>query len=94
MGSTDEDGRVMIVLWFDLEDPQEGRDQGIALGVGVTGHDEKDARDQLEAEYGEIAIGNVTEVSGIGDIEGKHVRPNMGNFLKRGIWFPNHSGVA
>ena len=36
----------------------------------------------------DIAIREIREVNDVAELDQGHVIPNMGNMLKRGIWFP------
>jgi hypothetical protein len=59
------------------------------LGVGITATSEQDARQIFAAKFGDdLPIASVTPIPDIDYLEQSHVRPNMGNWLKRGIWFP------
>jgi hypothetical protein len=64
------------------------------FGYGVTAHDPADAigllagylqYDEKEAKSIFDSVGVIEDVA---EIEQNHVRPNMGNHLRRGIWFP------
>lgn len=59
------------------------------LGVGVTAYSEADALSLFEVAFGSGKQHGVpTPVVDLADLDQGHVIPNMGNHLKRGIWFP------
>lgn len=58
------------------------------LGAGVTANDEGDARALAYAAFGPRPLQRIEPVQDINDLEGRHVRPNMGDVFKRGVWFP------
>ncbi|MGJ4945880.1 hypothetical protein ACQR1W_35325 [Bradyrhizobium sp. HKCCYLS1011] len=62
------------------------------LGCGVTAYSRNDAISLLhERVFGADDLPpliNVIEDVSISQLEHKHVRPNLGNHLERGIWFP------
>jgi hypothetical protein len=66
---------------------------GWGLGVGITAYDLADARRMLREQvvpiYGEpVDEPEVIEHIDIRTLEEKHVRPNIGNPVVRGVWFP------
>jgi hypothetical protein len=65
---------------------------GVLSGVGVTAHDRQDALALVkELVFGDQDLPIVLEVQegiDISKLDQKHVVPNMGNPLKRGVWFP------
>jgi len=79
--------------WFKfaltLSDPHP---PGTLLGCGVTAYSQEDAVALVvEKVFTKIplpAIESVQEDVDISTLDAGHVRPNMGNVLKRGIWFP------
>ena len=66
---------------------------GLGLGAGVTAHNREDAEAMIETEFGPLEVADTKTVSSIDELEQNHVRKNMGNFLKRGIWYPLRSGT-
>jgi hypothetical protein len=61
----------------------------INLGVGITARSEADAVALSEAAFGSMAvIDKIKPITDFRDIEQNHVAPNMGDWSKRGIWFP------
>ncbi|WP_066822401.1 hypothetical protein [Sphingomonas mali] len=70
--------------------------QPMTLGYGITAHSAEDAETLLRlvvpAEY---AINDIIWVRDVRSLDQGHVVPNMGNLLKRGIWFPlGHDHLA
>ena len=61
-------------------------------GCGITAYDVDDARKMLDeyvfSVYQSRAVLSVAEDIDISSLEETHVRPNMGNPIIRGIWFP------
>jgi hypothetical protein len=77
----------MRPYWLDLE--KSATPSGTNLGVGITAYSEEDARTIFANKFGSEQIVRVIRViRTIDDIEQNHVRPNMGNLLVRGIWWP------
>ncbi|HEX5183367.1 MAG TPA: hypothetical protein VFW19_09485 [Allosphingosinicella sp.] len=62
-------------------------DKARSLGVGVTARSEADALEIHRVAFGEPET-KAGRIPTFADIEQKHVAPNMGNLLKRGIRFP------
>lgn len=70
----------MLPYWISVEGQ---------LGVGITARCETDALELFRLAFGSQdqviglrAMGDMTELNQ------RHVTPNMGNWLKRGIWYP------
>lgn len=80
----------MQVFWIELAEPSPAN--GTGIGVGVTAIDIDDAEVLLQEAFGHCDIASARAINSMDDVEQNHVRPNMGNFLVRGIWFPNYSG--
>lgn len=76
----------MNPYWAKFQPP--GGPSNLNLGVGVTARSEEDARRLLERAFPEAQLVNLTVVSDASELDQKHVVPNMGNLLARGIWFP------
>ena len=77
----------MRPYWLTIEDPP--RFSAVMLGVGITAYSEDDAKKVFAAAFGdELRVANVRVIHTADEIEQGHVRPNMGNFLNRGIWYP------
>ncbi len=60
----------------------------LRLGMGITAQDEEDARGLAAEAAPGVAIAALRVVIDADELEQNHVVPNMGNILKRGIWFP------
>jgi hypothetical protein len=75
----------MRAYWITFHDPP----LDWSLGVGVTAIDEDDARSLIEALKEEnLIIRELQRVNSVEDLDQDHVVRNMGNILKRGVWFP------
>jgi hypothetical protein len=65
---------------------------GLTFGVGVTAFDVGDAR-KLIGEQMKIdtlpSISKVTYNVKYADLEENHVKRNMGDMSRRGVWYPN-----
>jgi hypothetical protein len=62
---------------------------GLGLGAGITAHSEQEACEIAAANFGnDIEVKSVSTINTADEIEQNHVRPNMGNLLIRGVWFP------
>ena len=60
-----------------------------SLGVGITAYSKADALHQFVLAFGkEAQHGAPTPITDLADLDQDHVIPNMGNHLKRGVWFP------
>jgi hypothetical protein len=70
----------MHPYWIDIE----GR-----LGVGITAESRDDALAIFEDVFGSRhRPANVRAIEDMRDLEQNHVAPNMGNWFKRGVWYP------
>ena len=59
------------------------------LGIGITAASEADARAMFAAAFGAAhRIAQIRAIADADELDRKHVVLNMGNMLKRGIWFP------
>jgi hypothetical protein len=83
------------IYWFEfnltLEEPHP---IGVLIGCGVTAYTIEDAKFLMKQQLfkSEIPdISRVVENVEISQLDQDHVVPNMGNVLKRGIWFPRIS---
>ena len=84
----------MKVYWLKLRDSK-------CLGYGVTATDRNDAiallarvsSTGLKEPVDATMIDSWREINDIAELDQNHVVPNMGNLLRRGIWFPNLPGV-
>jgi hypothetical protein len=62
----------------------------LSFGAGITAYSEEEAKKIFAAAFGdELRIADVRVIHAADEIEQNHVRPNMGNFLIRGIWYPH-----
>ncbi len=58
------------------------------LGIGVTGQDEADAFALAAAALGLSRAESIRPLLAMTELGQGHVVPNMGNWFKRGVWFP------
>ncbi len=77
-------------FWFRFESlPQHS---ALSLGCGVTAYNYDDAIALLsERVFGTQCSSSISECIedlNVSTLDAKHVLPNMGNVLIRGIWFP------
>ena len=59
-----------------------------SLGVGVTARSSEDAISLLRQAWPTDRIVDIRTITNIAELDQGHVVPNMGNWLRRGIWFP------
>jgi hypothetical protein len=78
---------MLMPYWIECVD---------APGVGITAQSEADALILLEEAFGGgRRARHVSRVHDITELDQNHVVPNMGNWLKRGVWYPlGHEHVA
>jgi len=82
-----------IRYWFtfdlNMKDPHP---YGALLGCGVTAYSKEDALDLIRsrvfAKHPFPPIRGIREDVDVSTLDPGHVLPNMGNVLRRGIWFP------
>jgi hypothetical protein len=78
--------------WITL-DPSDERTQVFPLGYGVTAYTAEDAFMLLRIELfgGEPLpkIARVIEDVDLSALDARHVLPNCGEPVRRGVWFPN-----
>jgi hypothetical protein len=81
---------ALSMFWVDLSETSAVR-QIYRLGIGVTANDDRDARAILRDRLGPKVADAITSVRRIRyeDIDDRHVRPNMGAHVIRGVWFPS-----
>jgi hypothetical protein len=72
----------MQPYWIKIDAPRP------SLGVGITAISEDDARALFRLAWPEDRIASIAPIRDMRDIEQNHVAPNMGNWFKRGIWYP------
>ncbi|MBN9361573.1 MULTISPECIES: hypothetical protein [unclassified Devosia] len=81
----------MHAYWITFD--QQQSPSVLNLGAGVTAIDRSDAesliREHVFPLYGERGITAVLDDVDVRDLDAAHVRPNIGNVLERGVWFPN-----
>jgi hypothetical protein len=73
--------------WLTVENPPKFHFLG--LGVGITAYSEEEVRKLFAEAFGPgFKVKDVRTIHTMDEIDQGHVRPNMGNHLVRGIWFP------
>ena len=60
----------------------------MSLGVGVTAQSPEDAISLVRQAWPNDRIVDIQTVADVAELDQAHVVPNMGNWLRRGIWFP------
>ena len=64
-------------------------DKPLGLGYGITARSEEDAESLLRLFMSsDCAIISIEPVKDAASLDQGHVMPNMGNMLRRGIWYP------
>lgn len=66
----------------------------MSLGVGVTAWSEEDAISLFRRAWPTDKIVGIQAINDIRDIDQGHVAPNMGDWLRRGIWFPRYAPIS
>jgi len=81
------------LFWIEV-DRSNDADLPVSIwaGVGVTAENELEAKKiAIEKVVGtNCDIGSLTAVvvQSLEELDQNHVRPNIGNFLKKGVWYP------
>lgn len=71
---------MLIPYWVECAD---------APGVGITAQSETDALTLFDEAFGnERPPRQVSRVHDASELDQSHVVPNMGNWLRRGVWYP------
>jgi hypothetical protein len=71
---------MLVPYWIECVD---------APGVGITAQSEVDALKLFEKAFGgDRRAQRVSPVHSTSELDQNHVVPNMGNWLKRGVWYP------
>lgn len=65
---------------------------GTRMGCGVTAYSEFEAMRPIKnVVFGDQdlpLVAEIIEIEDVSQLDSNHVIPNMGNFLKPGVWFP------
>lgn len=81
---------TLMRFWFVFEGL--GKPSALSLGCGVTAIDKEDAIELIRCHVfnGSIVprISVCIENIDVSTLDKRHVLPNMGSVLKRGVWFP------
>jgi hypothetical protein len=74
---------MLHVYWITLHPAGHGLRE-----IGVTARSAADARELVQATLGSRDIRTIEPVTDMNALDAAHVLPNIGNHLRRGIWFP------
>jgi hypothetical protein len=74
---------MLYVYWVALREPMPGWAK-----VGVTAQSEADAHELILAQIGPCEIETIEPIADMNTLDAGHVLPNIGNHLRRGIWYP------
>lgn len=81
--------RFWIEFSIDVDTPLPA---GVGLGCGVSAYDYDDAlriiRSRVFEDRSLPKIWRNIEDVDVSELDASHVRPNMGDVLRRGVWFP------
>jgi len=78
----------MIRFWIEFENPPQSM---LGLGCGVTARSEADAIEILHERVPQSRLLKIRRVIGgvaLSDLDQGRVVPNMGVWIRRGVWFP------
>jgi hypothetical protein len=82
MEANGQSSRMLNPYWIETDKP-------MSLGFGITAHSEADAKQILRLLLpGEYCVTHIATVSDMRSIDQRHVAPNMGNWMQRGVWYP------
>ncbi len=73
-------------FWADTK--RKAQPSPLNLGIGVTAYSEADARTLIAEHFGDAEVERIRIVSDLSSLDQKHVLPNMGDHMLRGVWFP------
>ena len=76
-------------FWADTR--REVRPSPLNLGIGVTAHSEADARVIIAEHFSDVEVERIRMISDLASLDEKHVQPNIGDHMRRGVWFPRQS---
>lgn len=83
---------VLHMYWFKLNlKNDQPHPHGVLLGCGITAYDYSDALNILKTvvfDGFDLPEFEVIEDMNLATLEPNHVRPNIGNPVLRGIWYP------
>jgi hypothetical protein len=85
-GVTLQTGPGMQAYWIRVE--RQPLPTILNLGAGITADSEEDARSIFAEAFGAVPIVSITAISGMNTLDQGHVVPNMGNWFRKGVWFP------
>jgi hypothetical protein len=58
------------------------------LGIGVTAYSEEDARAIIADQFPKVEVLGLRVVDDLSTLDDRHVLPNVGDHMVRGVWFP------
>lgn len=80
---------MLKLFWLDFAEDVR---PSFPMGVGITAEDELDAvnlaKTRLFAPEEFPTSFRIKVIPDVDALEQNHVRPNIGHYLRRGIWFP------
>ncbi len=80
----------MELIWYFLKIKDNSYS---TYGFGITAWSEKDAVNLLkEKVFKNVDLPKIIEtkiITSLDDLEQNHVKPNIGNPVFRGVWYPN-----
>ncbi|RWE66754.1 MAG: hypothetical protein E5W01_09310 [Mesorhizobium sp.] len=80
---------MLKLFWLDFDEQHR---RNLPMGVGITAQDEKDAVDLARTRLFDAqefpTSFRIKIIPDLDALEQNHVRPNIGHYLRRGIWFP------
>jgi hypothetical protein len=83
---------MLRLFWINFEDRElASLPVGTRLGIGVTAENEAEAAVLAGANLfqgADLPAHSIRRIETMDEVDPRHVRPNMGNHLVRGIWFP------
>ena len=80
---------MLVRYWITFDGLSSAN--ALSLGCGVTARSKEDALEIVRVQVfdnGNFRVSGIIENVDISTITDLHVRPNMGNVLMRGVWFP------
>ncbi len=77
-------------FWILFQNPPKF--SAVQLGCGITAFDKEDVvkilTEQIFPKFGLMQVDTIVKDVDFQELDLLHVIPNMGNIVKRGVWFP------